>query len=61
MKQYLLVCDENTVGMLQGFFNGINVQFLEVQGIHSHEQNRYNVLVNPTYPIETIQKVPLSQ
>lgn len=46
MKQYLLLCDETSKGVLETVSSGV-IQFLEVEGMNLNGQNQYNLLLTP--------------
>lgn len=48
MKQYLLLCDDDTKVALENVIKGI--EFLEVQGMNLNAENKYNLLVTPVLP-----------
>jgi hypothetical protein len=49
MKQYMLICDENTVKDLEACFKPGLFKLIEIQGMTVPEQN-VNVLVTPVVP-----------
>ncbi len=49
-KQYLMMCDENGIDILNALFKPEVVQFLEVKGMNLNGQNTLNILVTPVLP-----------
>lgn len=46
-KQFLLICDENGMKVLQALAFPNLIQFLEVQGMKLNGEDKYNLLVTP--------------
>lgn len=50
MKQYLMLCDERSMAVLQQTFRPECVQFLEVQGMDTGPGTAFHMLVTPVIP-----------